>query len=42
MLCVFVGKRDVCAAITCSLGSLSIVAMLCGDVLGLSNVIVSM
>ena len=37
----FVGKRDVCAAITCSLGGLSTVAMLCGNVLGLSNVIVS-
>ena len=41
MLCVFVVKRDVCAAITCSLGGLSTVAMLCGNVLGLSNVIVS-
>ena len=30
-----------CAAITCSLDGLFTVAMLCGDVLGLSNVIVS-
>ena len=36
----FVGKRDVCAAITHSLGGLSTVAMLCGNVLGMSNVIV--
>ena len=41
MFCVFVGKRDVCAAITCSLGGLSTIAMLCGNVLGLSNFTVS-
>ena len=41
MLCVFVGKCDVCVAITCSLDGLSNVAMLCGNVLGWSNVIVS-
>ena len=41
MFCVFVGKHDVCAAITCSLGGLSTVVMLCGNVLGLSNFTVS-
>ena len=41
MLCVFVGKCDVYAAITCSIGGLSTVAMLYGNVLGLLNVIVS-
>ena len=35
------GKRDICVAITCSLGGLSTVAMLCGNVLCLSNFIVS-
>ena len=30
-----------CTANTCSLGGLSTVAMLCGNVLGLSNFIVS-
>ena len=40
MLCVFVGKCDVYAAITCSLGGLCTVAMLYGNVLGLLNVIV--
>ena len=41
MFCVFVGKCDVCAAIICSLGGLFTVAMLCGNVLGLSNFTVS-
>ena len=32
---------DICVAITCFLSGLSTVAMLCGNVLGLSNCIVS-
>ena len=40
MLLLF-GKRDWCVAITSSLGGLSAVAMLCGNVCGLSYVTVS-
>ena len=39
--CVCLEKCDICVAITCSLGGLSTGAMLCGNVLGLSNFIVS-
>ena len=35
------GKCDLYVAITCSLGGLYAVAMMCGNVLGLSNFIVS-
>ena len=41
LCCVLCGKHDWCVTITFSLGGLSAVAMLCGNVCGLSYVTVS-